>query len=60
MRLVHAADLHLDSPLRGLSRLGDDAVAETLRVASRRAMENLVRLVIDEQAPVLLLAGDVY
>ena len=23
MRLVHAADVHLDSPLRGLSRLGD-------------------------------------
>ena len=60
MRLVHAADLHLDSPLRGLSRLGDDDLAETLRSASRRAMDRLVRLVLDEQAPVLLLAGDVY
>jgi exonuclease SbcD len=60
MRLVHAADLHLDSPLRGLSRLGDDSVAETLRVAGRRALENLVRLVIEETVPVLFLAGDVY
>lgn len=60
MRLLHAADLHLDSPLRGLSRLGEDSVAGTLRAASRRALENLVRLVIDEQVPVLLLAGDVY
>jgi DNA repair exonuclease SbcCD nuclease subunit len=60
MRLVHAADLHLDSPLRGLGRLGDDGVAETLRAASRRALENLVALVVDEKAPVLLLAGDVY
>jgi DNA repair exonuclease SbcCD nuclease subunit len=60
MRLVHAADLHLDSPLRGLGRLGDDGVAETLRAASRRALENLVALVVDEKVPVLLLAGDVY
>jgi exonuclease SbcD len=60
MRLVHAADLHLDSPLRGLSRLGDDSVAATLRAASRRALENLVRLVIEERVPLLLLAGDVY
>jgi hypothetical protein len=27
MRIVHAADTHLDSPLRGLSRLEDDDVA---------------------------------
>jgi exonuclease SbcD len=60
MRLVHAADLHLDSPLRGLTRLGDDTVAQALRAATRRALENLVQLVIDERVPVLLLAGDVY
>lgn len=40
--------------------MGDDGVAETLRAASRRALENLVALVVDEQVPVLLLAGDVY
>lgn len=60
MRLVHAADLHLDSPLTGLSRLGDDAVADELRRATRGAMENLVRLVLDERADVLVLAGDLY
>lgn len=60
MRFVHAADLHLDSPLRGLSRLGDGPLAETLRAASRRALENLVQLVLDEHVPLLLLAGDVY
>ncbi len=51
MRLVHAADLHLDSPLRGLSRLGDGAVASALRSATRRAFENLVQLVLEVQAP---------
>jgi DNA repair exonuclease SbcCD nuclease subunit len=60
MRLVHAADLHVDSPLRGLARLGDDALADRLRGATRRALENLVALVLAEEADVLLLAGDLY
>jgi exonuclease SbcD len=60
MRFVHAADLHLDSPLRGLCRLGDAETARTLRAASRGALENLVRLVIAEKAPLLVLAGDIY
>jgi exonuclease SbcD len=60
MRIVHAADLHIDSPLRGLSRLENEDVARQLRQASRRALERLVRLVIDEQAQALVLAGDIY
>ncbi|GAA1380256.1 DNA repair exonuclease [Pseudonocardia kongjuensis] len=60
MRLVHAADLHLDSPLRGLARLGDSELAGTLRAATRRACENLVDAVVDLRADALLLAGDVY
>ncbi|WP_231974505.1 metallophosphoesterase family protein [Pseudonocardia sp. HH130630-07] len=57
---MHAADLHLDSPLRGLARLGDSELAATLRGATRRACENLVDAVIDHRADALLLAGDVY
>lgn len=60
MRLVHAADLHLDSPLLGLARLGDSELADTLRAATRRACENLVDEVIAQEADALLLAGDVY
>lgn len=60
MRIIHAADIHLDSPLRGLSRLEDDDVARQLRQASRRALENLVQLVVDEEATALVLAGDIY
>ena len=60
MRLVHAADLHLDSPLRGLARLGDSELAGTLRAATRRACENLVDAVVDVRADALLLAGDIY
>ncbi|HVV18891.1 MAG TPA: DNA repair exonuclease, partial [Pseudonocardiaceae bacterium] len=60
MRLVHAADIHLDSPLRGLTRLADDDVADQVRQASRRALENLVRLTVEERADALVLAGDIY
>ena len=37
MKLVHAADLHVDSPLVGLSRY-DGAPEERLRGATRRAL----------------------
>ncbi|THJ36332.1 metallophosphoesterase family protein, partial [Candidatus Frankia alpina] len=60
MRLVHAADVHLDSPLRGLSRLGDGALADLLRQATRRALENLTELTVAIGADGLLLAGDIY
>ena len=45
MNLVHAADIHLDSPLRGLVRY-DGAPAEQLRSATRRELENLVTLAL--------------
>ncbi|OAA28156.1 DNA repair exonuclease [Frankia sp. EI5c] len=60
MRLVHAADIHLDSPLRGLTRLGDSDLAQLLRQATRRALSNLVDLTVARQADALLLAGDIY
>lgn len=59
MKLVHAADLHIDSPLRGLDRY-EGAPVERLRGATRHALENLVALCIEVRADVLLLAGDVF
>ncbi|MEU6036052.1 DNA repair exonuclease [Actinomadura sp. NPDC047616] len=59
MKILHAADLHIDSPLRGLSRY-PGAPAEDLRLATRRALENLVQLAIDLSVDAVLLAGDVY
>ncbi len=57
--IIHAADLHLDSPLVGLERYEGAPVAE-LRSATRRALANLVQLCVDEEAKLLLLAGDLY
>lgn len=58
-RFIHAADIHLDSPLRGLSRY-ESAPAESIRDACRRAFENLVNLAIEEKVSFVLLAGDLY
>ncbi len=54
---LHAADLHLDSPLRGLDA---DAPADKIRGATRQALANLVQLALSEQVQFVLLAGDLY
>lgn len=58
-KFIHAADIHLDSPLRGLERY-EGAPIEEIRQATRRALENLVELAIDQSAAFVLLAGDLY
>jgi len=59
LKFIHAADLHLDSPLRGLSQYPGAPVKE-LRGATRRSLENLVSLAKDEKVAFVLIAGDVY
>lgn len=59
MKFLHAADIHLDSPLRGLNDY-EGAPADEIKVASRRALENLVDLAISEQVDFVLIAGDLY
>ncbi|MFC0407191.1 metallophosphoesterase family protein [Roseomonas elaeocarpi] len=56
-RFLHAADLHLDSPLRGL---GTDAPATRIRQATRDALANLVVLAIREEVAFVVIAGDLY
>lgn len=59
MRLLHAADLHLDSPLRSQA-LRDPERARRLRGASRLALARLVDAAIEEEVAALLLAGDIF
>ena len=59
MRFLHAADIHLDSPLIGLSAY-PDAPAELLRTATRDALHNLVDLAVDERVDFVVIAGDLY
>ncbi|AZO82144.1 MULTISPECIES: DNA repair exonuclease [unclassified Bosea (in: a-proteobacteria)] len=58
-RFVHAADIHLDSPLRSLA-LRDPDLADLIGNATRRAFVRVVDLCLDEQVDALLLAGDLY
>ena len=59
MKFLHAADIHLDSPLRGLDRY-EGAPVEEIRNATRRALENLVALAIEEEVNFVILAGDLF
>lgn len=59
IRFIHASDIHLDSPLKGLQS-HEGAPVDTLRSATRRAFENLVQLAINEQVDFILIAGDLY
>jgi DNA repair exonuclease SbcCD nuclease subunit len=58
-KFIHAADVHLDSPLRGLDRY-EGAPADEIRQATRRAFHRLVDLALEERVSFVILAGDIY
>ena len=59
MRFLHAADLHLDAPLRSQA-LRDPERARRLHRASRLALARLTDMAIEEEVAALLLAGDFF
>ena len=59
MKFIHAADLHIDSPMRGLDSYEGAPVA-LLRGATRRALIGLVDLALREQVDLVVLAGDIF
>jgi len=58
-KFIHAADVHLDSPLRGLQTY-EGAPTEEIRGAARRALENLVDFALQQQVQFVVIAGDLY
>ncbi|MFI5454469.1 MAG: exonuclease SbcCD subunit D [Isosphaerales bacterium] len=56
---LHAADIHLDSPLQGLERY-ERAPVERIRGATRRAFSRLIDLAIEKRVDFVLIAGDLY
>ncbi len=58
-QFIHAADIHLDSSLRGLERY-EGAPVEEIRLSTRRALENLVSLALDRKVAFVILAGDLF
>ena len=54
VRVIHAADLHLDTPFEGL-----DGEKAALRRSEQRALvERIARACAERKADILLLAGD--
>ena len=58
-RFVHTADLHLDSPFRGLSEVAP-TLQPILREATFQAFEGIIDLCIHRNVNFLLVAGDVH
>lgn len=56
---VHAADLHLDSPFRGVTA-ESPAIAGSLHSATFEVYNSLIDLCIEKQVQFLLIAGDIY
>ncbi|WP_428908349.1 metallophosphoesterase family protein [Niallia sp. Krafla_26] len=56
---IHAADIHLDSPLTGLQRY-EGAPVEQIRNATREAFIHLVETAIEKKVAFVIIAGDLY
>jgi DNA repair exonuclease SbcCD nuclease subunit len=59
MKFLHAADIHLDSPLAGL-QARVDLPGDVIRHCTRRAFEAMVTLAVDEDVAFVVIAGDLY
>lgn len=59
MRFIHAADIHLDSPLKGLG-FYEDMPVDIVRGASRAAFARLVDAALELEVDFMVIAGDLY
>lgn len=58
-RFIHAADIHLDSPLDHL-RSADEEAARQVAAASRMSVERIVAAAIEHEVAALVIAGDLF
>jgi DNA repair protein SbcD/Mre11 len=59
LKFIHTADLHLDTPFRGLTGW-NPLLAEKLKDATYKSLGNIVDLCIVEKVDFLLVAGDIF
>lgn len=59
IRILHTADVHLDSPLRSLA-LRDPELRDRVRTSSRTALTRIVDTALAEEVAALLIAGDLF
>jgi exonuclease SbcD len=56
---IHAADIHLDSPLHGLARY-DGVPIDEVRGATRAAFDRLIETAIERRVEFVVISGDLY
>lgn len=59
IRILHTADVHLDTPLRSLA-LRDPELRDRVRTSSRTALTSIVDTALAEEVAALLIAGDLF
>ncbi|MEY8881116.1 exonuclease SbcCD subunit D [Donghicola sp. XS_ASV15] len=59
MKILHTADIHLDSPLKSLALRNED-LRTKVQSATRTALVRLVDSAIDLEVAALLISGDLY
>ena len=59
MKILHTADIHLDSPLRSLA-LREPGLRDRIQTASRTALTRIVDVALAEDVAALLIAGDLF
>jgi len=59
IKILHTADIHLDSPLRSLA-LRDAELRDRVQTATRAALTRIVDTALSEGVAALLIAGDLF
>jgi DNA repair exonuclease SbcCD nuclease subunit len=59
IKFIHTADLHLDTPFKGLSNVNYE-LASRLQDATVKSFQRIIDLCISEKVDFLLVAGDIF
>lgn len=59
MKILHTADLHIDSPMGSLESY-EGAPVEVMRASTRRAVDNVIELALRAGVDVVTIGGDVF
>jgi len=59
IRFIHCADLHIDSPFKGLSEIHQD-LRDLLYQSTFESFNNIIELAIKETVDCVLISGDIY
>lgn len=59
IRFLHTADLHLDSPFKGMAAAGPDELA-TLQQSTFTAFDRFIAYALEQQPDFIVIVGDIY